>query len=319
MLNIGIIGAGIICERHVQSILRMKDVKLKAVADIVIERAQAYTNHDNVNAYADYKEMIEKEELDAIIINLPHKLHRDATVLAANHGIHVLLEKPMATSAEDCRAMMKAAKENNIKLMIAHIQRYFSHNRKVKEWVQSGELGKLVAITDTRNLHYFSEQRPKWFLDKEMAGGGIFMNLGAHSLDKIRWIVDSKIVKVEGKPSYYKEGYQVEGSAQAFIEMENGVTASITCTGYNVPSYDETHYYFTNGAIKKCKEGLFVSKEANGYEKIELEDDSNAFFMQLSDFINSIQKDIEPVITGEYGLEIIETIEKVYEKSTLEG
>lgn len=312
VLQIGIIGAGIICERHVKAIQRMKDVRLKAIADIVVERAQVYAEPHGASVYEDYREMIEKEELDAIIINLPHKLHRDAAILAANHNMHVLIEKPMAATSQDCKAMIQAAEENNIKLMIAHIQRYFSHNIKIKELIKSKELGRLVSITDTRNLYYFQERRPRWFLDKEMAGGGIFMNLGAHSLDKISWVVDSEIKRIEGKVGYYEEKFNVEGNAQAFLEMENGVTASITCTGYKVPPYEETHYYFTNGAIKKCSEGLFISKEAAPYEKIELEDDSNAFFMQLQDFIYSIKTDTDPVISGQYGLSIIEAIERVY-------
>jgi predicted dehydrogenase len=312
MLKIGIIGAGIICESHVRSIERMENVSLKAIADIVVEKALAFTEPLGANAYVDYKEMIEKEDLDAVIINLPHKLHREATLFAAEHGAHVLVEKPMAANSEDCKAMIKGAEENNVKLMIAHIQRYFSHNIKVKELVDSGELGDLVAITDTRNIHYFHDKRPRWFLDKEIAGGGIFMNLGAHCLDKIIWTAGSKVKKIEGKATYHEKRFNVEGSAQAFLELENGVTASITCTGYKVPPYQETHYYFTNGAIKKCDEGLLVSRETGPFEKIELEGNDDAFFMQLKDFIDSIQENKEPAIPGEYGLEVIQAIEKVY-------
>jgi len=312
MLRIGIIGAGIICESHVRSIERMDNVTLKAVADIVIEKALAFTEPLGVNAYVDYKEMIEKEDLDAVIINLPHKLHREATLFAADHGLHVLVEKPMAASSEDCEAMIKGAKENNVKLMIAHIQRYFSHNIKVKELVDSGELGDLVAVTDTRNIYYFHDQRPRWFLDKETAGGGIFMNLGAHCLDKLIWTAGSRIKKIVGKATYHEKRFNVEGGAQAFIELENGVTASITCTGYKVPPYQETHYYFTNGSIKKCDEGLLVSKEAGPFEKIDLDGNYDSFFMQLKDFVDSIIEDKEPEIPGEYGLEIIRAIEKVY-------
>lgn len=312
MLRIGIIGAGIICESHVRSIERMDNVTLKAVADIVIEKALAFTEPLGVNAYVDYKEMIEKEDLDAVIINLPHKLHREATLFAADHGLHVLVEKPMAASSEDCEAMIKGAKENNVKLMIAHIQRYFSHNIKVKELVDSGELGDLVAVTDTRNIYYFHDQRPRWFLDKETAGGGIFMNLGAHCLDKLIWTAGSRIKKIVGKATYHEKRFNVEGGAQAFIELENGVTASITCTGYKVPPYQDTHYYFTNGSIKKCDEGLLVSKEAGPFEKIDLDGNYDSFFMQLKDFVDSIIEDKEPEIPGEYGLEIIRAIEKVY-------
>ena len=115
----------------------------------------------------------------------------------------------MAASSQDCKAMIKAAEENNVKLMIGHIQRYFSSNRKAREIIRSGQLGRLVSITDTRNVYYFHDKRPGWFLDKEMSGGGIFINLGAHCLDKIKFVTDSKIKSIAGKASYYEERFNV--------------------------------------------------------------------------------------------------------------
>jgi len=203
--------------------------------------------------------------------------------LAAEKGISALVEKPMAASSQDCKAMIKAAEENNVKLMIGHIQRYFSSNRKAREIIRSGQLGRLVSITDTRNVYYFHDKRPGWFLDKEMSGGGIFINLGAHCLDKIKFVTDSKIKSIAGKASYYEERFNVG-----------------------------THYFFTGGAVKVGSEGFLVSREDGPFERIELESDEDAFYLQLKDFTDSIKEDKEPEIPGEYGLEIIEAIEEVY-------
>lgn len=312
MFNIAIVGAGSIAERHVEAIKAMNNVKLQAIADIVLEKAEKYAIENDARAYYDYKDMILKEELNAVIINLPHKLHKEAVLFCAEHGVHILLEKPMAVSSSDCEEMIEAAKEHDVKLMIGHVQRYFPANIKAKELLKSGELGKLVMINCTRNVNYFTSKRPKWFLDKEMSGGGIFMNLGAHCFDKILWITDGKIKRVTGKAGYHQEDYNVEGNGQAFMELESGVPVTISCTGYRVPSMDETYFFFTEGAIKLTPHEIWVSRGTSGYEAISLPGPEDAFIMQLQDFIKSVKEDTPSTIPGEYGLEIIKAIEAVY-------
>lgn len=315
-MKLGIIGAGIICRSHIGAIKRLTDeVKLVAIADIVLEKAEEYAGDMGAKAYTDYKEMIDKEKLDAIIINLPHKLHREATELCAERGIHVLCEKPMAATVEDCEAMIKACNENHVKLMIGHIQHYSANFMRMKEIIKSKELGELVSIVDTRNIYYFQDTRPRWFLDKEMAGGGIFINLGAHSLDRILWLSDGKIKRVCGKAGYFEKRYNVEGNVQAFIELDNNVTATVTCIGYKVPVLNETKLYFTDGAVKSNGEGFFMSKDGEWWEKVELTGRGGGFVQQLKDFITCIKEDTTPPITGEFGMEIIKAVHSVYSQS----
>jgi predicted dehydrogenase len=316
-MKLGIIGAGIICKSHIGAIKRMPgEVELVAIADIVIEKARTYADEMGAKAYADYKEMLDKEELDAVIINLPHKLHRESTELCARRGIHVLCEKPMAATVEDCQAMIDVCRENKAKLMIGHIQHYTGNFIKMKEIIKSKEFGELVSIADTRNIYYFQEDRPRWFLNKEMAGGGIFINLGAHSIDRILWLSDGHIKRISGKAGYFEKGYEVEGNVQAFIELDNNVTATVTCIGYKVPVLNETILYFTDGAVKSNGDGFFVSKAGAWWEKAELDFRmGGGFVQQLKDFITSIKEDTTPPIPGEYGLEVIKAIHSVYSQS----
>ena len=132
MLKMGVIGAGIVCERHIIAAEGMDSVKPCAVADIVLEKAQSMAEKHGMRAYASYEEMIEKEELDLVVINLPHGLHREAAVYAAERKLHVFLEKPFANTTADCDAVLEAAEKNGIVLNIGHVQRYFWHNRKAK-------------------------------------------------------------------------------------------------------------------------------------------------------------------------------------------
>ena len=108
MISVGIVGAGIISKSHVKAITAHPDSEIRAVADIVLERAQAIADTCGANAYADYREMLDKEKLDVVIINLPHALHESCVLACAAHKVNVLLEKPMSVSEESCMRMVAA-------------------------------------------------------------------------------------------------------------------------------------------------------------------------------------------------------------------
>ncbi len=170
-------------------------------------------------------------EIDFAIITLPHALHGEATCYCAERGVNVFLEKPMGISREDCRNMIDCCKKNNVMLWVGHLQRYMPANVYAKKLIQSGELGELVSFHETRNLNYFSDDRPRWFLTKKISGGGIMMNLGAHCLDKMKYFTDSDIAEIHGNV-HIREGYDCEDSGQAFVKMANGVTGTLNLIGH---------------------------------------------------------------------------------------
>lgn len=312
MIGFGIIGIGAMGRDHISSILHNSNAKLVALVDINKEKADGIAREYNVASYYDFRIMVENEELDAVVINLPHFLHKECMVYCAAHGLHTLVEKPMAISSEECEAMITAAKENNVKLMIGHVQRYFQENIMAKDIIKSGELGEVSTIVDIRNGLYFTPVRPKWFLDKGLSGGGVMMNFGAHSLDKIMWLLDSKVVHIAGNAGSLNSQFNIEGHAQAFITLENGVTATINYSGYDSIPINETRIYLSKGEIKLCTgNGLWIGKNRE-YKKVHEANSSNPFQLQMNDFIDCIISDKEPKISGLYGKHIIESIEKVY-------
>ena len=317
MLKMGVIGAGIVCERHIIAAEGMDSVKPCAVADIVLEKAQSMAEKHGMRAYASYEEMIEKEELDLVVINLPHGLHREAAVYVAERKLHVFLEKPFANTTADCDAVMEAAEKNGIVLNIGHVQRYFWHNRKAKELIANGEIGTFVMMTELRNTIYFTEQRPKWFLNRKMAGGGIFMNYCAHSLDELKWFTGSHIKSISGKARAADERFEVDGNAQVFVEMEDGTTAMFAFCGYQAPGMENAVYlYGTKGEIKIAGGKVYLSKMGSGFTEIALEDPSDdGFVRQFHTFIHAVETGGATPTDGAYGKEIIAAIESVYRMS----
>lgn len=314
MLKIAIVGTGIIVKSHVAAIAQLDDVELVAVCDINEEKAKKWSEQYGVPYFLNYKDIPEGVDCDAVILNLPHGLHCEVSEFFLNAGKHVLCEKPMANSVEECKRMIAAAEKNGKKLAIGHIQRFIESIKIVKQIYESGELGKLCMYTENRTINYFAEKRPRWFLDKKMAGGGIVMNYGAHAFDKLYAVMgDVKITSLDAQVSNLANNETIEGHAQIFAKFDNGVSASITFSGYTNTNYD-AFYYFTNGALKVNNAHIEINRgnDTRGWEDITPTADASSFALQLDAFHKYIKGEPANVPDGEYGMKIISAIEDIY-------
>lgn len=317
--RVALIGAGIIARNHLNAIRQLDsqtqamNVTAVAVADINEGKGQEMAVAYSLSFYADYREMVMKEKPDIVIIALPHDLHESCAIWCAAQGCHLLLEKPMALNLQQCDAILQAVSASSVTLMVGHTQHYWPANLQAKALIQAETLGKLIAIHDTRHLYYFSEARPSWFLDKAKAGGGIMMNLGAHSIDKIQWLTDSKVRTVLSSLSFDAPVGNVEGSGCIFLRTTSHVTAVIVQSGYPGVANDVTELIFTNGMAKLISStGLWISK-GGPYELVQPTDQRDPFILQWEDFMQAIQANGEPDSSGKYARSVIAALEAVYE------
>lgn len=315
MYKIGVVGTGIIAKDHTYAIERNEDCELVAVCDVVEEKARECAG-EGVLVFTDYKKMADEVDLDAVILNLPHFLHCEVSVFFLERGINVLCEKPMANSVKECDKMIAASKKSGAKLAIGHVQRYFEAYNIVKEYIHTKELGKLTRITETRTIDYFPN-RPKWFLKKELAGGGICLNYGAHSLDKIFYATGLDVVDVHGCLSNKLTDDNIEAGAQILFELSDGASAMVNYCGCHVPTVYETVFYFTDGAVKTTGYGndVWVAKDKE-YKKVEVADDGRTYMeKQLCEFVKMLGGQPNMMVTAEYGRKVIEVLEKMYAKA----
>lgn len=312
MIKIGIVGAGIIASEHANAIAKSTDCKLTMVADLDMDKAVKIAEPHGAKAFVDYKDFLsdENEKPDAVILNLPHFLHCDVSVYFMSHGVNVLVEKPMAMTTEECDIMIEAAKKHNAKLAIGHVQQYTAAHDVIKDIIKSGEYGRLTRITELRNTDYFTN-RPAWFLDKKLSGGGIVMNYCAHTLDKLFYITEADLEEVYSSLSNYANDCSIEEGAQVLAKFSGGISATLTYCGGKVPAEYETKFYFTNGAAM-IKNGtqLYLMKDGK-WENVELKP-SFTFERQLSAFIDLISGRESIAVTPEAGRKIIAGIEKIY-------
>ncbi|MBA2941233.1 Gfo/Idh/MocA family oxidoreductase [Paenibacillus sp. CGMCC 1.16610] len=314
-MKLAVLGAGAIGVKHLEAASEIDGLEPVAIVEInetlAVETAKKY----GVRAYTDYQEMLQKEKPDIAVIALPHFLHKEVSIRCAEHGSHILLEKPMALNTVECDEIIAAAERNEVKLMVGHTQHYFPENIEVRRIIESGELGKLVMINDTRNVNYYRADRPGWFFEKSKAGGGIMTNLGAHSIDKIQWMTQSMVTKVKASVSFHEERGDVEGSGIIFMETSSGVPAVITQSGYLGVSRNETEFMFTKGMLKlETGKGLSISR--NGlYEPVMLKQAKQPLVQQLLDFMDAITNDKWLDCSGAYSKTVVSVIESIYASS----
>lgn len=312
MISVGMIGTGSIAPLHANAIRAHPETNLSAVADLSMDRAQKTAAPFGAAVYTDYREMLDRETLDVVIINLPHALHEEAAIACAEHGVHILLEKPMSISFASCNRIIDACKNADVLLQIGHVQRYMQENQACRAIIESGELGELVMINDMRTTNYFEPSRPKWFLSKEMAGGGIWMNYGAHALDKLCYLTGSRIASVNGACTYHNTESDVDGSAQVLARTQNGITAAISLCGYAVVPVHETTIYLSKGSLRMLNgEGLWKTT-GTSYEQVDTSQYPDPFSAQWNDFIAGIQSGHILHCDGNYASDIIAHIESIW-------
>lgn len=312
-LNIALLGAGIISRTHAKYINKRDKLNLVAVADIVKDKAVKLAEEYQANFYLDYKEMLRNENIDIAIVTLPHFLHKEASIDCAENKCHILLEKPMAMNKEECDEIIKVCELNNVKLQIGHIQTYHEVNCRAREIVESGELGDLLMISNQRYVDYFLDKRPGWFLKKETAGGGIVMNLGAHSLEIVKFFANSKFSSVKANLDYAARE-EVEGNAMIHVTMENGVDASIILSGYKSLITHKTLLFLSRGMIEVSywPEKITIKKDDGEVEEINC-NGKHPLDLQIGRFVDCINNDLPVELSGQYGRDIIEAIDAVYE------
>ncbi|GGD52966.1 Gfo/Idh/MocA family protein [Paenibacillus nasutitermitis] len=313
-LTAAIIGAGGIGAAHLEALSEMEGIAAVALSDVSPERAEQCAQRFGIKAYLDYRAMITETRPDIVIIALPHFLHKEASLYSLKHGCHLLIEKPMAISAAECDEILALADSKERILFVGHTQQYLAMNLRAKSIILQGGLGKLVMINDTRHKPYFTPERPAWFLDPAKSGGGIVANLGAHAIDKIQWLTDSRIVRARATLSYESAGYpDVEGSAAMLLTTSQGVPCTVNLCGYADVSHEETVLVFTNGMLKIINRKSVWLSQGGLFREVTSDNIADPLRLQFEDLLACIRDGKQPYCSGDYGRSVVRVIEAVYE------
>ena len=245
-LKLGIIGCGGIANgKHLPALKKVPEVTLVAFCDIIVERAEKAAKEygaKDARVYKDYKEMLEKEDLDVVNVLTPNREHSEISIAAMEAGCHVMCEKPMAYNAAEALKMLETSRRTGKKLTIGYQNRFRPDSLFLKEMAVNGEFGDIYY---TKAHAVRRRAVPTWgvFLNEHEQGGGPLIDIGTHALDLALWIGDNYKPKYCVGTTYHKlnndtnQGnawgnwdpakFTVEDSAFGFIVMENGATINL--------------------------------------------------------------------------------------------
>ena len=316
-VRFGLIGCGDIARKRVAPALRDSEYcELVAVSRAQTNLAESFAEQFSAKrVFADWRELLTDEEIDAVYIATPVHLHAEQTIAAAESGKHVLCEKPMALSVVECDRMLAACKSNNVHLGIAYYRHFYPVVRRLKEIIQSGEIGTPV-VAQVNAFEWFDpdESNPRrWLIDRKQSGGGPMFDFGCHRievlLDLFGPVAD---LNATLSNSFFKR--EVEDVATALLKFENGTSATLTVAHSAREPQDTLDVFGSKGSIHVTvlNEGKLrvVSEQGERVESHACA--ANIHQPLIEDFAHAVQENRQPIVHGETGRAVAAIVDEIY-------
>ena len=320
MLKIGVVGMGI-GGGHGAKIHAGKAGELTAICDCDAEkvrwRLETYAKEIDAHprGYTDMDEMLEKEELDGVVVSTPSGLHHQQALIAARHGVHMLLDKPIDIALDKIDLIESAVAEAGVLCGVNYQMRWNRGYRAVRKAIQAGAFGKLLQV-DVR-LKWFRDQayydRGGWRGTWAMDGGGSLMNQGAHPMDLLTWFA-GRPVKVRGDFAALNHQIETEDWAAGIVEFEGGVRSCVNTTTNVAPKKDRCfiEVHGTEGSAWLL-DGEIVETNLDALANPP----DPEFSAPVEDFMDAIVRGRDPEVTIDQARRSVALILGIYESARL--
>jgi phthalate 4,5-cis-dihydrodiol dehydrogenase len=254
-LRVAVLGLGMAGAIMVPAITGHPRTRLAGAADLNAELRRRFNTDHGIDAHDNALDLLKRPDVDAVYIATPHQFHHEHAVLAARHGKHIVVEKPMALTLSDCDEMTEAARRYGVQLIVGHTHSFDPAIRYIREATLSKEFGALAMIAMWNYTDFMYRPRRPEELDTSK-GGGILFNQIPHQVDIARAIAHSPVRRVRAMTGVLDAARPTEGCCTAFIEFENGSAASLVYSGYDHFDSDELHDWIgATGRRKQPKHG----------------------------------------------------------------
>jgi len=320
-LGVALVGVGAAAQiNHLPVLKRTDGVELVALVDRDPEKAARVAQKFGIpHSFGRIEQMLERDDIDAVDLCTPNYLHAPMAIASLESGKHVLCERPLARSAAEAAAMVKAAKRADRVLMSALQHRFRADAQLLRTFVSKGELGEInyaKAGWLRRRTEWDSDE---WRQQKRESGGGVVLDLGFQMLDLSLWTLGSpRVVSVTASVHRAKKG-EVEDTATAFLRLESGATLSLELTWGLLMEKDFAYLnlFGSGGAallnpfrLHKGMHGTLVNvtpdlDNARDQYKQSME-------AQITHFVESLRKGARPIGAAEEILPVMETLDAVY-------
>jgi phthalate 4,5-cis-dihydrodiol dehydrogenase len=249
-LRLGVAGLGRAFTLMLPTLARDPRLELAAAADPRPEARRRFAAEFNARSYASVEELCEDGAVEAIYVATPHQHHARHVRLAAAGRKHVLVEKPMALTLEDCRTMIRDTRAAGVHLVVGHSHSFDPPIRRAREIITSDAVGRVRMISALNFTDFlYRPRRPEELRSED--GGGVVFNQAAHQIDVIRFLGGGRVKSVRAVTGAWDAARPVEGAYAALLNFEDGAFASVVYSGYAHFDSDEFCGWVSEGGRRK--------------------------------------------------------------------
>lgn len=328
-MKYALIGCGRVAPSHIKA-AKLNGLDIVALCDIDYEKAVAFSKNEDIQnskIYADYKEMLEKEELDFVSIATISGAHGEIASYCAEKGVNFLVEKPMAMSISEADDIIEKAERSGVIAGVCHQNRFNIAVQELRRAIDENRFGKIshgsIHIRWCRKEDYYSQDgwRGKWATD-----GGALMNQCIHGIDLLRWMMGDEIESIYGSVrNQYHPYIEAEDVGVAVVNFKNGAVATIEGTVNSVDDFEETLCVFGEDGMVRLG-GMsantvdvwqFKDEEAADSDRRFIEEKApnvygNGHTSLYLDFINAVKEKRAPYVDLYAGKRALETVLAIY-------
>ena len=296
----------------------LPNVELSGIFDDDVERGKKAAERYNTIYYGDQADFL-AQSIDAVIICSENNSHKEMVINAAKAKKDILCEKPIATNIEDAQEMIQACEDNQVTLQIAYPVRFSSPIIQLKEMIDNGELGDIVAFRTTNR----GQNPGGWFIDKKQSGGGAVLDHTVHMVDIMRWYLNEEVTEVEAIVDSYFHEIDIDDAGILTLEFKNGVIATHDASWSKFDEYptwgDVTiEVIGTKQTVKVDARKEHLRMYGTGSKSLRHVFFGNSMNLGLiRDFVSCIEEGRDPSITGYDGLKSLEVSLAAYKSSEL--
>ncbi len=321
--NVAILGAGQAGSRHIAGFGAVENVRITAVADANTDLARREAGRCGATPFQDWQDALEGSPApDAVVVALPHHLHAEAACMAADRGLHVLMEKPMGSTLAEGRRIEESCRTAGVVLMICFVHRFRDEAIQAKAWIEAGHIGVPINCVETiaspRGSHLGS-----WINSPDLSGGGVLLYTGVHAMDRLLWLVDSPLCEVHASTRTLTAGSRVEEAVTALLTFDNGAMATLNVTGPTYPAGGtswRSEIYGTEGVIRiRARQSVEIAGNSLA-QRIEVGDTATRdgenynFKRQAEAFVQAVRDGEVSPIPGRTGLAVLEACQRIYDR-----
>jgi predicted dehydrogenase len=344
-LRTALVGCGKVGHIHARALRDLPESEFVAVCDSQVERAQAYAEKYGVRPFTDPAAMFREVSVQAVLIATPHPLHAAPAIAAAEAGVHVLAEKPLAANLADCDAMLAAHRRAGTELAVISQRRLYEPVLRMKQAIDAGKIGRpalgVFTMYSWRDEAYYRSDlwRGRW----DTEGGGVLVNQSPHQLDLLQWFM-GPIDEISGAwANVNHPSVEVDDTAVATVRFQGGgLGAIITSVSQKPGIYTKVQIHGTNRASIGVQtdtgatfvagmsgiaaapfndiwtipgeENLLAGFQAGDRAAFERVDGTSYYHgLQIADFLRAILAGRRPMVTGEEGRIVVEMFTAIYQ------